>query len=65
VLGTFFCDIHPIEFFDKIAFSKDGTDNSEPAAWNDPFIGKLYANFFGFLIALLYQESKQESSVFV
>ena len=46
---------------DKLKFTVrsllESADNSEPAAWNDPFIGKFYANFFGFLIALLYQDS--------
>ena len=36
--------IHAIEFFDEIAFPKEGTHNSQTAGWDNAFICKLNNN---------------------
>ncbi len=38
------CHIHAVEFFDEIAFSKEGTHNSQTAGWDNAFICKLNNN---------------------
>ena len=36
--------IHAIEFFDEIAFPKEGANNSQTAGWDNTFICKLNNN---------------------
>ena len=38
------CHIHAIEFFDEIAFLKEGAHNSQTADWDNAFICKLDNN---------------------
>ncbi len=44
VLWTIGCDIHPIELFNKIAFTEDRTDNSQTTGRNDAFISEFNDN---------------------
>ena len=38
------CHVHAIEFFDEIAFPKEGAHNSQTAGWDNAFICKLNNN---------------------
>ena len=38
------CHVHAIEFFDEIAFPKEGANNSQTAGWDNAFICKLDNN---------------------
>ena len=38
------CHVHAIEFFDEIAFPKEGANNSQTAGWDNAFICKLNNN---------------------
>lgn len=38
------CHVHAIEFFDEIAFPKEGANNSQTAGWDNTFICKLNNN---------------------
>ena len=44
MLGSIGCHIHAVEFFDEIAFSEEGTYNSQTAGWDNAFICKLDNN---------------------
>ena len=49
MLGTVFCDVHPVELLYKIALPQDGSDHGKAAGWNNTFIRKLNDNLFVFV----------------
>ena len=44
MLGSIGCHIHAIEFFDEIAFTKEGTHNSQTTGRDNALICKLDNN---------------------